>query len=216
MLIASPTPARLARLVAVLLVLSAASTTLGFAQEAVPPGHPTIRGTLAMRFGEAADAFRTGLPVWIRAETAFPHVVRAVYGSLEEAQLEEAQMDSPESPPTILSGPYVTPPDFGRESAGTIICWHTKRPRYSKYICSGAKSFPAFNPAEIESITLTVNTIDEQSYDLTFPAGEVDAFFFSVSAFDRFAAPYYSGSYGVDYAKRIRDEIIGAEFMRER
>jgi hypothetical protein len=209
MLTASLTPARPARLVVALLALITASATQGLAQDAVPPGHPSIRGTLAMRFGEAASAFRTGRPVWIRADTAFPHVVRGVYGNLEEAQLE-----SPEFPLTLLSGPYVTPPDFGRESETGPICWHTKRPRYSRYICAGAMGFPAFNPAEIESITLTVTTIDERSYNLTFPAGEVDAFFIGVSAFDRFAAPYYAQFYGLEYAMQIRDSIIAPEAMR--
>lgn len=206
MLIASPTPARLARLVTVLLVLSAASTTLGIAQEAVPPDHPAIRGSLAMRFGEAADAHRTGQPVWILADTTFPHEVYGVYDSPREAPSVEGH---------LLSGPYVTPPDFGKAAAGTVICFHMKRP-YSRYICSGKMGFPALRADEIDSLTLTVTTTDGRSFDLTFPAWDIDAIFLSVSAFDRFAAPYYARSYGVDYAKRIRDEIIGVEYLRER
>lgn len=206
MLIASPTPARLARLITVLLVLSAASTTLGFAQEVVPPDHPAIRGSLAMRFGEAADAHRTGEPIWILADRTFPHEVYGVYDDPRDAPSVEGH---------LLSGPYVTPPDFGRSAAGTVVCWHMKRP-YSRYVCSGTMGFPALMPEDIESFTFSVTTKDGNTYPLTFSPNEVDAIFLSVSAFDRFVAPYYTRSYGVDYAKRIRDEILGMEYLRER
>jgi len=205
MLTEAPTPARLARLVVALVVLSAASATLTLAQEAVPPDHPAIRGSLAMRFGEAADAFRTGQPVWILADTVFPHEIAGVYDDPRDAPSVEGH---------LLSGPYVTPPDFGSDRERTVICFHLKRP-YSRYVCSGRLGLPALRPVEIDSITLTVTTTDGRSFPLTLPR-DFDAMFVGVAAFDRFAAPYYSGSYGVDYAKRLRDEIIRAEFMRDR
>jgi hypothetical protein len=158
-----------------------------------------------MRFGEAADAHRTGEPVWVLADTAFPHVVYGIYDDPREAPSVSGHM---------LSGPYVTPPDFGAERAGMIICAHLKRP-YSRYVCSGTLGFPPLNPAEMESFTLTVTMTDGRSESLTLPAGDTDAFFLSVSAFDRFVAPFYTRSYGVDFAKRIRDDIVGTEYLRE-
>jgi hypothetical protein len=178
--------------------------TLGIATEPAP-SEPPMPASLAFRMAEAADAFRTGAPVWIAADTAYPHVVREVY-------TDSAPGVSP--PGAALGGPYVTPPDFGLPMEVILPCPHQSRP-YSKYPCGRWPDFSPIPGQAIAGIDLKLRLESGDSLDWQFSADSVDAIFFTMSAFDRFVAPYYARSYGPEYAAALRDSVEVA-FTRRR
>lgn len=163
----------------------------------------TLSAPMLRRLAEAADALRDGKVKWMLVDTAPPYNVAGVYGTADSA------FDSVLVARGFrVRGPFRTPIDFGMPDEVFVICTHSKRPNPSAYrICP---TRPIRLPT-IRGLNLVIRTTTD-TINIPLHADEVDALFFSVSAFDKFVAPYYTRLYGPRYAQQLRDEM--AELVR--
>ena len=191
-------PSRVAPLILPLLfgIAVPACSTMGVEAQAVPANVP---GTLLRRLGDAADAFRTGSPVWIVADPNPPHEISGVYDTMAEAD------DDPRlSTGFVRYGPFITPVDTGFDRQVFAVCTHTRRP-YSQWMCPPIR--PIIPLDSIRSIDLVVNAPGREPVRLTLSPDSVDLIFFTLSAFDRYLAAYYASAFGAEYAAMLRDSL---------
>jgi len=167
---------------------------------------PVITATLLKRLGSAVDGYRTGRPVWVVASVRFPNDVGGVFSSFGAADSASAalQVLGPYRP----FGPYIAPPDSGLMTIVYYLACKGKRPDTS---CPPTLPLDSvgIQPTSIDnvlSITLTLRTKDGRSMSTTVPPEHAEAFFLTMSAFDKFLIPYYTLLYGVEYAAYLREE----------
>ena len=203
-----PTPAT--RVAWALLAVLAAALIPGVTVRAQTRDTMPLSASLLRRLAEAADAHRTGQSIWLVADPRFPHDVDTV-------------LVSPPAEDLVLPagyhvyGPYLTPRDFGLPVAQVIGCVHTKFPSPSAFdprrrrdarlwpstgMCP-MRAIPIDSIARMELIVVTL----ADTLRIPLPPQMVDAVFFSVSAFDKFVAPYYARVQGPAYAQALRDSV---------
>ena len=203
-----PTPAT--RVAWALLAVLAAALTPGVTVRAQTRDTMPMSASLLRRLAEAADAQRTGRRIWLVADPRFPHDVDTVLVSPPPADLV--------MPPGYrVYGPYLTPRDFGLPVARVFGCVHTTFPipsafdprrhldarlRPSTGMCP-MRAIPIDSIARMELIVVTL----ADTLRIPLPPQTVDAVFFSVSAFDKFVAPYYAKVQGPAYAQALRDSV---------
>lgn len=161
-----------------------------------------VPGTLLRRLADAADAFRTGNPIWIVADPNLPHDISGVYNTLAEADADPSLGTG-----YTRYGPFVTPPDSGVVRQAFAVCMHTRRP-YSQWMCPPAGGRLALD--SVISIQFTVNAVGREPMQLSISPDSVDVLFFTLSAFDKYLLPYYTSAYGPRYSATLRDSIAAA------
>lgn len=158
---------------------------------------------LLRRLAEAADGYRTGRRIWIVASRQPPYDVGGVFAS--ETTAVHVARDSGELWGSF--GPYVTPRDLGQlpvfiiappmHCRPTIVCWDV-------WVQTPDTSWLE---QDIDSLVVTAyHHSGRMARDRVSP--DVDAIFFSLSAFDKFAIPYYSALSGPEFALRLRQSVI--------
>ena len=182
-------------LVAGVLGLSSLAATSGVAQ---PSGPPTA--TLLKRLAEAVDGHRTGGTVFLVADLRPPHDVLAIFDSLEPARARVGT-----DPNLGAFGPYLTERD-----PGAMLGWFSKCVHYQSsmrpIICPGG---PVRRMADVDSVTIHVRMRDGTSEIIPVQKG-ADAIFFTLSAIDKFAIPYYVRVVGLEDAARLRQRLVNA------
>lgn len=142
--------------------------------------------SLVIRMGEAADGYRDGIERWFVVSYAPPHDLRVF---LDRGEAEAArdglqqEMDAAGAGEVCeVFGPFATEPDPG-----------------------------PFGPkAGVASIAVTVRRGDEEVVVPIDPR-KYDSIFWSLSAVDKFAIPYYVGMSGLDFATSVREKFVGNE-----
>jgi len=180
------------------------ASVLVFAALPVRAQEPPLSATLLKRLAAAADDYRTGDSVYAVAAYAFPHNLIGVFPNLEQAQAARRRAGMGYG----LFGPFVTAQDFGRR----IVL--LTRPRH----CPGT-IFPCYDVRsvgepetpwfahDIDSVAVTVFHNSGDIWRSVANGLGVDAIFFTLAAFDKFALPYYSRLYGPAQAAALRDSI---------
>lgn len=189
------TPMRLLRTRAALMVVA----FLFLAGLSAGSAAAQVRGvpaSLLKRLAEAVDGSRTGMPLFVVADSQSPHTVRGVFPSRPEA------VDAARRAGITYGafGPFYAPLDTGDERHSWVIWPHGP--------LSMGDSVPRLREAvaadNIRDIVITINTRDGRAVTSTYAPNEVDAVFFTVSALDKFAFPYYARVYGVTAAAHLR------------
>lgn len=203
-----PTPRT--RVAMALLAVLAAALVPGVTVRAQSGDDMPMSASLLRRLAEAADAQRTGQRIWLVADPRFPHDVDTVLVSPPPADLV--------MPPGYrVYGPYLTPRDFDLPVPRVFGCVHTTFPTPSAFdprrhldarlesstgMCP-MRAIPIDSIARMELIVVTLT----DTLRIPLPPQMVDAVFFSVSAFDKFVAPYYTQVQGPAYAQALRDSL---------
>jgi hypothetical protein len=193
------------RFVSTLAVVAAlqAAPTIVCAQDAAWPA------TLLRRVAEVADGQRVGKSVFIVVSTRFPHEVGGVFRTRDEANTAAARL-----PEQIVFGPVSPTIDINDIIGGHLAggCQHD--PRTSNMeglrgtpnrICALGKMLPLEN---VDSVIVTTKMRDGSSLSVSRSAATMDALFFTVDAMDRFVFSYYARVFGVEYAARLRQDVI--------
>jgi hypothetical protein len=142
---------------------------------------PNQSSTLARRLAEAADGLRNTDPVYFVAGYAFPHPVKDFPDySSAEAYLKEHKYSLDDFG---IFGPYQTKDDL--------------------------QNYNLVDIREISDVTLIIRFKDGTERKISLPGG-IDSIFFNLSAFEKFVFPYYCHVFGVEYAKKLRDNLIAA------
>ncbi len=160
-----------------------------------------ISAALLRRLAAAADGYRTGLPVWVVVSTYEPYQVEGVYTTLAEARLRVPRIRGGQ-----VFGPYVTPLDEGRAMI-FVPMWHVDPTIYMLESSPTWVLPPTPWPMErVDSVVITAYNHGETWRGFTH--GNVDAVFFTLSAYDKFVSPYYSALSGLDVATQMRQSIV--------
>ncbi|MGH7521920.1 MAG: hypothetical protein ACREMI_11635 [Gemmatimonadales bacterium] len=174
------------------------------AEPTPPPAQDTTRVSagLLRRLAAAADGYRTGEPIWIVTSTAEPYSVVGAFPTLEEARSRASLVRGAHA-----FGPYVTPRDLGRVEAFVP----TRHFRPTIYMLDSSYAWrPPLPPlpfSDLDSVVITAYTKSGRTWrGLT--RGDVDAVFFTLSAHDKFVAPYYAALSGLDVAGQMRDTLL--------
>jgi len=178
------------------------------ARSSVPDIQPAPQDTttrisagLLRRLAAAADGYRTGEPVWVVASTYEPYQVEGVYPTVAEANRR-----SPSIRGGKVFGPYVTPLDENR----VMVFVPTRHLDPTIYMMDSSPAWtlpPAPWPmARVDSVVIWAYSGGERWRGFT--RGNVDAVFFTLSAYDKFVSPYYSALSGLDVATQMRQPIL--------
>jgi hypothetical protein len=134
----------------------------------------TVSATMLRVLAEAADGFRTGRPVFLVADYRFPHNVAGAFATYEEAR-RVRRMQADSGATFGVFGPYVTRRDPRSDSASRVV-----------------------------AVQLTIKSPKGRLRTVNVNPDTVDALFFTMPAVDKFVIPYYSRTYGPDYAAALR------------
>jgi hypothetical protein len=77
----------------------------------------------------------------------------------------------------------------------------------SKYDSTGST---VVSMGSLQSIVLTVQTVDGKTYTRRFHGGEIDALFFTMPAVEKFVIPYYAKQFGDSAGERVRHGALRA------
>jgi len=169
------------------------------------PAPSAMSASLLRRLAEAVDGYRTGETLFVAAARSFPHDVAGVFATSRQA-MEVARRRGADYG---VFGPYFAPPDSGNE-----MMLYSVRP------CPGLHEPDSWCPdtmlslnqsvpyASIKDITIIIHAKDGASVETVLPPGDVDAVFFTVSAIDKFAMPYYTRVYGAQFAAEMRSAYL--------
>jgi len=170
-----------------------------------PPAQDSTRVSvsagLLRRLAAAADGYRTGEPIWIVASPSEPYSVAGVYTSVEEARRRAR------STGVQYFGPYVTPRDGARPEAFVP----TRHSYPTIYMLDSSSTWRAPETpwllSDIDSVVITAYNRNGRTWRGS-TRGDVDAVFFTLSAYDKFVSPYYSALSGPGVAKQMRDTLL--------
>ena len=157
--------------------------------------------SLLRRMAEVADGRRNEGPVFVVLAHAFPHHAAGVFLTREEA--DSALLDSGPDGWGVY-GPIDSSHELPLPPSRIARCIHLQsamNPGGGAY-CPG--SF--FLLSEVDSVTIGVH--GPWGSDISrFDPRLADAVFFTLSAIQKFAIPYYSGILGADYTAGMNAEI---------
>jgi hypothetical protein len=183
-----------------LLVPPAASQKARPAQE---PPRP-MSASLLRRLAAAADGYRTGAPVWIVASYDRPNPVAGAFPDSLSAARAATELRS--RGPYAVFGPYVTPQDFDRPPV-LILAPHWP-PTIRDNVDSMVRRLPEapWLVRDIDSLALVVYHRERAPLRVAMPYPP-DALFFTLSAIDKFAVPYYTDLDGTAGVSQWRDSL---------
>lgn len=152
------------------------------------------------RVAEAVDGHRTGNLVYVVVDYSPPFEVVGVYESRPEAD----RIRRRGSPSLGIVGPIRPPLDPpGGVNLITCVHDHYTSAMHPKY-CPAIRAVPFDSVAEI---AITVHLINGDSFANRLPRG-TDAAFFTLSAVDKFAVPYYAKVLGVEPVVSMRQDLV--------
>jgi len=187
--------------------------------------------TLLRRLAEAVDGHRTGNPVWVVVEYRFPNRVLAVHDDRLAATADSVRLVSGRADALGVLGPFVAPPDTLRGTSGVEVPrdflivndWHfvggCKHDRITSVmearlgLAVASTSRQAMCPRErilqesIQSMTLTYVLASGDTLNKPVPLW-ADAVFFTLTALDKFAFPYYARVLGMPEAELMRRQVL--------
>lgn len=163
--------------------------------------------TLLRRLAEAVDAQRDNRAVWVVVQTQAPYDVRGLYHSQTEAAAITAMLTG-----YAVFGPYINAPDSGVHTMMLTVdpCpgRHSASSQCSDTSASVGTTVQAMPVENVDSIVVTIYGQRSVPIHRTFGGSDVDALFFTLSAIDKFAMPYYSRLYGPAVAARMRSDYV--------
>jgi hypothetical protein len=114
---------------------------------------PTVSATMLRVLAEAADAYRTGKPVYLVADYRYPHNV--LRGFTSQSAAAKAQADSGAS--YGIFGPYVTPEDSIDAAAPRVIAIRviTRAPQDSQ------SHTLVVNPRDADALFFSMSAVDK-------------------------------------------------------
>ena len=150
-----------------------------------------LSAALLRRLGEAADGFRTGRPIYVVACYDDPR---------EDLRVFECEADALEHLTRAgdrfgMFGPFATPAD--RSVSGG--------PLREVAVTPGTRSVRAGEVAEV-AVTIRAESGEERTVRLD--GREHDALFWTASAIDKFAVPYYAHVQGAEFAAELRRRVM--------
>lgn len=160
-----------------------------------------ISTTLARVLAEAADGYRTGMPIWIVASVGPDYDIRGVFDNTVDAL---AAIPRGDTTGYEVFGPFVSDLDFGLPPMFFGLC-HSPPTRYRP--CYPVWEGPSVPMADIELIRVTAFADDRELVTWEMTPDEVDAIFFSLSAVDKFVILYYTSVFGLSYAEDLRRSL---------
>lgn len=158
----------------------------------------SLPASLLRRLGEAADGYRTGLPVWIVADPNYPHDVQGVYGS--DTAADSARLIF--APDYEVYGPYRTETDFGR-TGQPLVMW-CKRPD-SRWCEQPGRS--VFDREQVLRMTVLILLANGDTVTFEYNPDSVEAFFTSFGGIERLVIPYYSRLNGIEWTQMFYDSL---------
>jgi len=165
-----------------------------------PQDTTRISAGLLRRLAAAADGYRTGEPIWIVASPAEPYSVFGAFPSFEEARRQAMSVRGGQT-----YGPYITPRDEGRPMMFVPVkhSW----PTIYGFDSTFAPAVP-WLVSDVDSIVVIAYNRSGDTWRRSSRGNEVDALFFTLSAHDKFASPYYAALSGLDAATRMREAMV--------
>jgi hypothetical protein len=162
------------------------------------PGVNPPSAALLKRLAEAVDGHRTGARVWLVAALRPPFDVVGIFEEEGPARAR-ARADS-----ALGSfGPYQTDRDPGLRASFFAKCIHLYSAMRGDY-CPGT---PLLALADIDSVALVIRMKNGVRHIIPVPT-EADAMFFTLSAIDKFAIPYYARVTGLAEAELLRRRLV--------
>jgi hypothetical protein len=195
--------------------LATLSCTLVLLGPSVDLGHPSLAlgarvaaaqdtsriasPVLLKRLAEVVDGHRTGALLWVVASYDFPHPTAGVFERRLDA--ERAARDSGHR--YDVFGPYKSQQDPG----GFVViiggCVHLRSAMEPPYCPQG----PALPLGDVAEMAITARLANGTTRSFPLAKGS-DAVFFTLSAIDKFAMPYYTRILGVDAAAAMRRDVV--------
>lgn len=162
---------------------------------------------LLRRLAEAVDAQRDNRAVWVVVQPQAPYDVRGIFHSQAEAAAAATSLAG-----YAVYGPYVNPPDSGFQTMLLTVdpCpgRHGSSSQCPDTTIGGSSLIRAMPVESVDSVVVTIYGQRAAPIHRTFGGGDVDALFFTMSAIDKFAIPYYSRLYGPAVAARMRSDYL--------
>lgn len=189
------------RTIAVALILLAATLPTAALAAQGGKGNPVPDVTLLRRIAEAVEGDRSGGQVYVVASLDGLHPVAGTFPDPKSA--EQAAFDLGGG--FQVFGPYQAPPE--PPPGLTVGCVHNSRNSmmHIRTLC-----VPPRRPVEFEDvarITLLLERVDGRIDTLPLPKGG-DAIFLTLTAFDKFALPYYERTLGLAGATEMRQGFV--------
>jgi uncharacterized membrane protein len=154
-----------------------------------------LTAALLRRLGEAADGYRTGRPIYVVACHDDPRDDLRVFEREADALEHLARAGGRFG----MFGPFATP------AAGSAPAGPARQAAAALLAPDG--SAPA---GEVIEVTLSLRDQAGAERTIRLDGREHDALFWSLSAVDKFAVPYYAGTDGAEYAVEMRRRVLQA------
>jgi hypothetical protein len=148
-----------------------------------------LTAALLRRLGEAADGYRTGRPIYVVACYDDPRDDLRVFEREADALEHLARAGGRFG----MFGPFATP------AAGSASGQRVREAAAALDVPDG--SAPA---GEVVEVVLSLRDDAGAERTIRLDGREHDALFWSMSAIDKFAVPYYAGTDGAEYAAEMR------------
>ncbi|HXH63719.1 MAG TPA: hypothetical protein VNG95_06005 [Gemmatimonadales bacterium] len=163
--------------------------------------------TLLRRLAEAVDAQRDNRAVWVVVQPQAPYDVRGLFHSQAEAAAVATALTG-----YAVFGPYANAPDSGVQTMMLTVdpCpgRHSSSSQCPDTTFGSSAAIRAMPVETVDSVVVTIYGQRAVPIHRTFGGGDVDALFFTLSAIDKFAIPYYSRLYGPAVAARMRSDYV--------
>jgi hypothetical protein len=157
---------------------------------------------LLKRLAEALDGYRTGQKVYLVASYDYPNTVAGIYASRPEAEASVRALGQHYA----AFGPYQSIRD--RDSSPRMfMCKHVNSALEPRRYCPTPPGWENVAMSDVDSIYITVRLKNGDRRQEVLPKG-TDAVFFTLSAVDKFALPYYAHAVGMEETVRMRQEIL--------
>ena len=171
----------------------------GDSSRAIPPG---VTAATLKRLGEVVDGQRTGATIYVVMSNRAPYAVAAITSTADSARTLAAAAGEG----FWAFGPYVTIPDNRVEMYATTQC--PKDKTSSLIICPDTSAATATPMSRVAEVIVSVRTTDGVLHTQHFAPDHLEALFFTLSAYDKFAIPYYERVLGLGYATDLRNRMV--------
>ena len=191
------------------LLLLGAAVCMGFGLPERLAGQDSTRimsAALLRRIAEAVDGNRTGEPVFVVV------MRQGGYWDVPAAfpTRQAAQGYASDHPGTEWFGPYISPPDEMGSPQQYLLAGCKHDGTLTRYYCPPRDSLRSGSVpmAQVAEVIITVRTKDGVDHTQHYDPQHADAFFFTMSAIDKFVIPYYTWVYDASYAARLRQQSL--------
>lgn len=177
-------------------------------EQVISTFHPDtvpMPASMLRRLAAVADGISGTAERWVVADPAFPHRLSGSLFASEAAA--EAYRDSV-APGFGVFGPLTRSAQVGTVGRPSLILFMNCKTPWTRYECDDQPDRDFFDAAEVDSINIVFYGGGEPLKSRSFGADSLDAVFFNLRAYDRFAVPYNVRVYGIDHAMAMRDSLL--------